>query len=508
MVQDITISGTTLSVRGNARDLMAGMNAASPVPPFGGGEQFAISPDGNEIAFTAEMIKRDTAWTTGWRIYTVPSSGGSPSWISQYVPADVRTSNPVYQPTGKLLAYLAMDRPGLESDRFHINLYNRQDKSTQPLTAKWDRSVSEMSWSDNGNFIFATATDIGYDKLFLIDARGGDVHELVSQGSNSGAYNVGNKVILSRSSMTAPADIWTLDVDFNTKTAQAPKPVTQINAGGLAQFNMSAPSQFFFTGAWGEKVQGWVMKPFNFDPSKKYPVVYLIHGGPESEWGDSWSYRWNPQLWVNHNKGGYAVVMVNPHGSSGMGQNFTDAVRNEWGGAPYHDLMDGLDFALKTYPWLDGSKICACGASYGGYMINWIQGQTNRFKCLVNHDGVFDTMSMYYGTEEIWFPESEYCPIKERGCTPWERPEGYEKYNPRNYVKNWQTPMLVIHGGHDFRIPESEGLSTFTALQRKGIPSKLLYYPLESHWVQKPDNGIMWYNNVLGWIDQWIGPKN
>jgi len=301
--------------------------------------------------------------------------------------------------------------------------------------------------------------------------------------------------------MNGPAEVWKAQLEgLDWQLTQ----LTNINNNLMSQFNLATPQKFFFYGHGNVKVQGWTIKPFGFDVAKKYPVVFLIHGGPEGSWEDSWSYRWNVQLWANK---GYAVVMVNPRGSTGMGQNFTDGVRNDWGGAPFIDLMKGLDFALAQNTWMDADKVCACGASYGGYMINWIQGQTNRFKCLVNHDGVFDTMSMYYSTEEIWFPESEYCAIKDRGCVPWNSPEGFERFNPRNFVKNWQTPMLVIHGGHDYRIPESEGLSTFTALQRRGIPSKLLYFPLESHWVQKPDNGIMWYNNVLGWLDQWIGQK-
>jgi dipeptidyl aminopeptidase/acylaminoacyl peptidase len=503
--QNVVIAGTTITLNGDPRDLMIGMPAASPIPPFGGGEQYDISPDGTQVAFTAEMIQHDTAWTTGWRIYTVQSAGGQPIWISENgVPAGVRTTNPVYQPNGNALAYLAMDRPGLESDRLHINIYDLQTGTTRPLTANWDRSISEISWSNDGNYLFATATDVGYDKLFLIEVSNGAVHPLISQGSNTGATAVGNTVILSRNSLQTPADIWAVTVDFNSKTAQGAHQLTQGNNQLLAQFQFNQPEQFFFIGSYGDKVQGWIIKPYGFDPTKKYPVVFLIHGGPEGAWEDAWSYRWNPQLWANH---GYAVVMINPHGSTGMGQNFTDAVRNDWGGAPYMDLMKGLDYALGTYTYLDSSKVCACGASYGGYMINWIAGQTHRFSCLVNHDGVFDTMAMYYGTEEIWFPESEYCPLKERGCTPWQRPEGFERWNPRNFVKNWITPMLVIHGGRDFRIPESEGLSTFTALQRRGIPSKLLYFPMESHWVLNPDNGIMWYNNVLGWIDSWIGPK-
>jgi len=271
--------------------------------------------------------------------------------------------------------------------------------------------------------------------------------------------------------------------------------LTQANQDLMSQFAFQHPESFYFTGANSSKVQGWLIKPYSFNPAKKYPLAFLIHGGPEGAWTDGWSYRWNPQLWANR---GYVVVMVNPQGSTGFGQAFTDAVREDWGGSPYISLMKGFDFVVSNYTFIDGNRACACGASYGGYMINWVNGKNEKkFKCLVNHDGVFDTVAMGYGTEELWFTEAEF------GGTPYDNIAGYEKFNPRNLAKTMNTPTLVIHGGMDYRIAISEGLSTFTALQRRGIPSKLLYFPLENHWVLKPDNGIMWYNNVLAWLDQW-----
>ncbi|KAL0476583.1 dpp5 [Acrasis kona] len=503
IVQPLTVTETTVSVSGAPKDLLSGMKVASPVPPFSGGEQYSISPDGSEVSFTGEVIEKETAWSTGWVTYSVPSSGGAAKVIhSDVVPKGVRTSNPSYSPDGKTIAYLAMDRPGLESDRFHINLYDRTTGQTRVLTDKWDRSISDFTWSTDSKYIVATATDVAIDSLFQINVATSEVTAIIDTGSNTAATVISpNTIILSRTSMNSPSDVWKAEVNFESKSPAQLTQLTDVNGALMAQFKLNAPQKFFALGHGNTKIQGWTIKPFNFEEGKKYPVVYLIHGGPEGSWEDSWSYRWNVQLWANK---GYAVVMVNPRGSTGMGQNFTDAVRNDWGGAPFVDLMKGLDYALNTNPWMDKSKTCACGASYGGFMINWIQGQTDRFKCLVNHDGVFDTMAMYYSTEELFFAESEYCAIKDRGCVPWEKPEGFERFNPRNFVKNWKTPMLVIHGGHDYRIPESEGLSTFTALQRRGIPSKLLYFPLESHWVQKPDNGIMWYNEVLGWIDAWI----
>jgi dipeptidyl aminopeptidase/acylaminoacyl peptidase len=270
--------------------------------------------------------------------------------------------------------------------------------------------------------------------------------------------------------------------------------VTRLNQAKVAAARFGKPEQFSFPGALGETVHGWIVHPVDFDPAKKYPVAFLIHGGPQGSFGNDFHYRWNPQAYAGR---GYAAVMVDFHGSTGYGQAFTDAINGDWGGAPYEDLMKGLDHALKTYPFLDKDRVGALGASYGGYMINWIAGQTDRFKCLVNHDGNLDEKMAYFDTEELWFPEWEH------GGTPWSNPKGYAKHNPVDFVQNWKTPMLVIHGGKDYRVVDTQGMSTFTVLQRKGIPSKFLYFPDENHWVLKPANSILWHNEVLKWIDKW-----
>ena len=258
---------------------------------------------------------------------------------------------------------------------------------------------------------------------------------------------------------------------------------------------MSRPEEFWFPGWNNEKGHGWLLKPHGFAAGRRYPVAFLIHGGPQGSWEDHFHYRWNPQAYAG---AGYAVITIDFHGSTGYGQAFTDSIRGDWGGKPYDDLMKGLDHALAQYPWLDGSRVGAAGASYGGYMINWIAGHTDRFRCLVNHDGGFDELGSYYNTEELWFPEWEY------GGLPWEKREVYEKWSPVTWVANWKTPMLVIHGGRDYRVTENEGMSTFTALQRKGVPSKFLYFPDENHWVLKAKNSILWHETVIGWLDEWV----
>ncbi|HXU13430.1 MAG TPA: S9 family peptidase, partial [Candidatus Binatia bacterium] len=273
------------------------------------------------------------------------------------------------------------------------------------------------------------------------------------------------------------------------------KAVTTLNAARVAAVRTGDYEQFEFKGAHGDTVRGFVCRPIDFQQGRKYPVAFLIHGGPQGSFGNDFHYRWNPQAYAG---AGYVAVEINFHGSTGFGQAFTDAIRKNWGGAPYDDLMKGLDYVLKTYPFVDGERMGALGASYGGYMINWIAGHTDRFKCLVSHDGEFDTRTSYYTTEELWFPEWE------NGGLPWEPGTTYERWSPALSVQNWKTPMLVVHGAKDFRLPETEGFSAFTALQRKGVPSKLLYFPDENHWVLKAKNSILWHDTVIGWLDQWL----
>ncbi|MEQ1894672.1 MAG: S9 family peptidase, partial [Planctomycetota bacterium] len=468
-------------------DLMKGMDADAPTHPFGGAEELAISPDGAEVLFCAKDDGSANAWTTNIDVWKVPSDGSArPARLSLGRGQD---TVPSYSPDGKTIAWLSMARAGYEADRQRIVLKDRASGKERVLTEAWDRSPGEYSWTADGQTILCTADNLGNHSLFSIEVASGAVRTLVEQGTSGAPQQAGARVVFGLDTLRSPVELHSVAL-----TGGATTPITRINAARVAAARMGDFEQFSFTGAKGDKVHGFLVKPADFEPGKKYPVAFLIHGGPQGSFGDHFHYRWNPQAYAGR---GYAAVMVDFHGSTGYGQAFTDAIRGDWGGAPYEDLMKGLDAALAQYSFLDGSKVAALGASYGGYMINWIAGQTDRFQCLVNHDGNLDERLAYYDTEELWFPEWEHG-------LPWEDPASYAKHNPIDHVAKWKTPMLVIHGGQDFRVVETQGMSTFTALQRRGIPSKFLYFPDENHWVLKPANSRFWHENVLGWLDQWL----
>jgi dipeptidyl aminopeptidase/acylaminoacyl peptidase len=316
------------------------------------------------------------------------------------------------------------------------------------------------------------------------------VRELVKQGTVVRPAAARGLVVFSKDDLGSPADLFSVKPDGSGLV-----PITRTNADLLASVRMGATEQFTFAGWNGETVHAWLVKPADFDPARKWPVAFLIHGGPQGSFGDNFHYRWNPQAYAG---AGYAAVMVDFHGSTGYGQAFTDSIAGDWGGKPLEDLQKGLAAALERFPFLDGDRVAALGASYGGYMVNWIAGKwPDRFRCLVSHDGNLDEQFAYFDTEELWFPEREH------GGPPWENPEGYQKHNPVNLVKSWKTPILVIHGGKDYRVVETQGMATFTAAQRRGIPSELLHFPDENHWVLKPRNSILWHHTVLGWLDRW-----
>jgi dipeptidyl aminopeptidase/acylaminoacyl peptidase len=315
---------------------------------------------------------------------------------------------------------------------------------------------------------------------------------MVEKGYNVAPSEVPGGLVYLHDDLASPAELF-----LAARGGTAPRALTRINAERVAAARTGAYEQFSFTGAKGDTVHGYLVKPVDFAPDRRYPVAFLIHGGPQGSFGDHFHYRWNPQAYAG---AGYAAVMIDFHGSTGYGQAFTDSIRGDWGGAPYEDLMKGLDYALSRYPFLDGQRVGALGASYGGYMINWIAGQTGRFRCLVNHDGNLDERLAYFDTEELWFPEWEHG-------TPWEDPAGYAKHNPIEHVGKWKTPMLVIHGALDYRVVDTQGMSTFTALQRRGIPSRFVHFPDENHWVLKPLNSRFWHAQVLGWLDQWLAAE-
>ena len=480
---------------GPARDLMAAMDADCPSKPFGGSEEFAASPDGKTVAFSVKNVGREEAWSTNFDLYEVPADGKAaprqlttnPAWDTQ----------PRFAPDGKTLAYLAMDRPGYEADRYHFVLRTLAGGAERRIdlradgSPRGDRSPSEFVWSADGKELYCTADHLGQHAVFAVDAATGKARILVGAGAAlSPQPAAAGRLLYGMHSLLGPTELYTVNL-----RGGAPRGVTRLNAAKMAAARCGKPEQFKFAGAKGDTVYGYIVTPADFDARKKYPVAFLIHGGPQGSFGNDFHYRWNPQAYAG---AGYAVVMVDFHGSTGYGQAFTDAINQDWGGAPYDDLMMGLDFALAKYPFLDRERIGALGASFGGYMIDWVAGKTQRFKCLVNHDGDFDQEMAYYDTEELWFPEWEH------GGVPWEHPENYRRFSPVDLVKNWKTPMLVVHGGKDYRVVVTQGLATFTALQRRGIPSKLLYFPDENHWVLKPANSILWHETVLGWLDQWL----
>ncbi len=472
-------------------DLSGSLDADVPSKPFGGSEEFAFSPDGSELVFAARIAGKSEPWSTNFDLYAVPVDGSSP-------PRNLTAANqawdtaPAFSPDGHQLAYLAMERPTYESDRFRVVVRDWASGQSRVLAEDWDRSPGSLVFSPDGKTLYTTASDLGNHSLFAIDVASGKVRRLISEGYVSSPQPVGDQVVVQIDSLTAPADLHTWCV-----SGCGLRQITHVNAERMAAIQLGEPEPFTFAGWNGETVHGWMVKPAGYVKGKKYPLAFLIHGGPQGSFGNHFHYRWNPQ---SYTAAGYAAVMIDFHGSTGYGQAFTDSIRGDWGGKPLEDLQKGLAAALERYPWIDGDRACALGASYGGFMIYWIAGTwPDRFNCLVDHDGVFDTRSMYFETEELWFPEWDM-----RG-TYWNNPLQHERHNPAQHVSRWKTPMLVVQGGHDYRVPESQGLQAFTALQRQGIPSRLLYYPDENHWVLKPNNSMQWHEEVLRWLGQWTG---
>ncbi|MEP0774769.1 MAG: S9 family peptidase [Acidobacteriota bacterium] len=482
--------------KGSATDLMPAMDADCPTRPFGGSEDFDISPDGRTVVFSAKDAGREEAWSTNYDLFAVPMDASAPPRKLTANPA--WDAAPLFSPDGKTLAYLAMRRTGYEADRFDIVLRDWASGAERKITVRandtplGDRSAGELAWSEDGKELYCTADHLGQKAIFAVDVASGKSRILVEEGTCVAPQPAaGGRILYGMHSLLGPTELYTLSTDCRQGCR-----VTRLNDAKVAAARWGRPEQFTFKGAGGDTVYGYIVYPVDFVPTKKYPVAFLIHGGPQGSFGNDFHYRWNPQAYAG---AGYAAVMIDFHGSTGYGQAFTDSINQDWGGKPLEDLLLGLEFALKRYPFLDGTRVGALGASYGGYMINWIAGKApDHFKALVCHDGNLDERMAYFDTEELWFPEWE------RGGTPWEVPQNYAKHNPIELVKNWKTPMLVIHGVKDYRVVYTQGLSTFTALQRRGIPSKLLIFPDENHWVLKPANSIQWHETVLGWLDQWL----
>jgi len=484
-----------------ARDLTPGDH---DVPPFslGGQDMYAVSPDGQEVAYTSNIDEVE-ATSTNNEIFIVPIAGGAPKKISTSPGSD---TTPLYSQDGKYLAWRSQARAGFEADKWRLIVQDRQSGQTRDLTEKFDRSVGSFTWFGTSALLL-TAEDHGASPIFVaLPARphGPEIIEFKEPGSAEIHADdlvwSKNTLFFTRMSAVAPNEIWKHDdlADGGPIWEQKHpgfEPLTHMNDALLSQIDMQPLESFTFKGANNEDVQGFMVKPPGFDPNKKYPLKFLLHGGPQGAWGNEWTYRWNAELFAAN--GNYVVVMINFHGSTGYGQKFTDSISGDWGGKPYIDVMNGLDYLEKTYPFIDKNREAALGASYGGYMANWLLGHTNRFKCIVSHDGMFNAESAYGTTEELWFANWEF------GGPPWKKRDVYRKWSPHEYAANFKTPTLVVHGQNDYRLDVSQGFDLFTTLQVLKVPSKMLYFPDEGHWVLKPQNSQLWYKTVNDWVDQW-----
>jgi dipeptidyl aminopeptidase/acylaminoacyl peptidase len=474
-----------------ARDLTPGDH---DVPPFnlGGQDMYAISPDGREVAYTSNVDEVE-AISTNNEIFVVSMAGGAPKKISTSPGSDTA---PLYSRDGVNIAWRSMARGGFEADRSILVVYHRDSGQLQKLTEGFDRSVESFVWAPDSSALFFTAQDHGESPIWFMPLEADIPEEVTRTHADDLAFGPQHKLYFSRMSVVAPNEIARTDVSTvrSPATKIEPAAVTYLNEALLSQIAMQPVEPFTFKGAENADVQGFLVKPPTFDAKRKYPLKFLIHGGPQGAWGDSWTFRWNAQLFA---AGGYVVVMINPRGSTGYGQKFTDGVSGDWGGKPYVDLMKGLDYVEKTFPFVDKNREAALGGSYGGYMVNWILGHSNRFKCLVSHDGMFNAESAYGTTEELWFNDWEF-----KG-PPWNNRELYRKWSPHEYARDFKTPTLVVHGQLDYRLDVSQGFDLFTTLQRLKVPSKMLYFPDEGHWVLKPQNSRLWYKTVNEWVDQW-----
>jgi dipeptidyl aminopeptidase/acylaminoacyl peptidase len=468
-----------------ARDLTPGPFNA-PHFSVGGGDEFEVSPDGKELVYSSNVDEKDQALSTNSDVFIVPVAGGTAKRLTTRRGADTA---PKYSPDGKWIAWRSQERAGYEADIWELWLYNRATGATTRIAQPFVNDIDSVTWAPDSRTMYVTAPENGTSAVYEMTLDGrfnripttGSIHDVVPSRDNKTLY-------FQMSTLRKPADIYSL-----TRKGDLRKLTTE-NDALLGSVAMGETSSVTWTGADNARVQGWLVKPANFDASKKYPAIVLIHGGPQGAWGDAWSYRWNPQMWAAR---GYAVFMPNPRGSTGFGQPFKEEISGDWGGKVYTDIMNGVDM-FAAMPYVDANRMGAAGASYGGYMVNWILGHSDRFKALVSHAGVYNLESMYGVTEELWFTEFEF-----KG-NPWDNPELYTKWSPHRFVKNFKTPTLVTHGELDFRVPVNEGQQLFTALQRRGVPSRLVIFPDEGHWILKPQNSKLWHEQVGAWFDRWL----
>jgi dipeptidyl aminopeptidase/acylaminoacyl peptidase len=470
------------------RDLTPGK---ADVPPFslGGPDDYAFSPDSREIAFARKTAQVE-AFSTNSDLFVLDLTKPDAT-ARQITPNPAADGGPAYSPDGRYIAYRAQQRPGFEADRWQLMLYDRQAGQSRSITASWDRAVDSYTWTPDSKALYITAEDQGRSVVFRLDTTGTAPQALAIPASSGDVQLTadGHTVVFSSNCIASPTELYRAGADGSGITA-----ITRVNADALAAFRLRPAESVSYAGAGGARVQAWVVKPANFHEDAKYPLLFLVHGGPQGAWTDGWTYRWNAQVFA---AAGYVVFMPNPHGSTGFGQRFTDEISCDWGGQVFEVLMKGADYA-EALPYVERGRTGAAGASFGGYMMDWFLGHTTRFKAIVTHAGVYNLASMYGVTEELWFPEWDL-----KG-TPWTNQELYDRFSPHRYAKNFKTPTLVTHGELDFRVPIGEGLQLYTTLQRMGVPSKMIYFPDEGHWINKPGNSALWYHSFIEWMDRWV----
>jgi dipeptidyl aminopeptidase/acylaminoacyl peptidase len=463
------------------------LNSINDVPPIalGSSNDYNFSPDGREVVFT---MNKDSmlATSTNNDIFIISLDGtGDQRKISESKGND---NQPIYSPNGKYIAFRSMARAGFEADKQTLVLYNRETKKLKNISEQLDISFGQMVWANDSKSIFYTAANEIYNSIYNINIETKENKLLIKNVDASGLNLVGSKLIFKSQKSTLPFEIFSAEIDGKNITQ-----ITSINASLLAELEMNDVETFWSNGPENAKVQSIIVKPPFFDAVKKYPMIFLIHGGPQGHWTDDFHYRWNLQMFASK---GYVVVAPNPRGSTGYGQAFTDGISQDWGGKVYEDLMNAYDYAIANYNFIDSKNTFAAGASYGGYMINWIEGHNTKFNALVSHDGVYNLESMYGTTEELWFPEWE------NGGTPWGNRELYKKWSPSQFVSDFNTPLLLVQGGMDFRVPEGQAFELFTALQKMGVDSKFIYFPKETHFVLKPQNAKFWWKTIFDWYEK------
>jgi len=476
---------------GVAKDLTPGTRH---VPPFslGGPDDYAVAPDNKEVCYVMNP-DAEPAVSTNSELYVVPIEGGEARKITLNSGAD---NSPLYSPDGKWIAFRSQQRAGYESDRWRLAVLDRSSARVSILTENLDRPVNSFAWSFDSRRLFFVTEDRGRSVLQMSPVTGGASRILISAPGHLDDVQFsadGKTMVYSEMSGARPTEIFTV-----ASTGGSAKALTKLNDAFLAEHSITPLEDFWVIGAEETKVHSFVVKPPNFRANQKYPVLFLIHGGPQGAWGESWSYRWNPQVFAS---AGFLVVMPNPRGSTGYGQKFTDDINSDWGGKVYDDIMAVVDH-VAALPYTDPDRMAAAGGSYGGYMVNWMLGHNNRFKAFVSHAGVYDLRSMAGETEELWFPMWEF-----RGM-PWDNPDVYQRWSPSYYVSEFKTPTLVIHGELDYRVPVGQGMQLFTGLQMKKVPSKMLLFPDEGHWILKPQNSVLWYNQFIEWVTEWTRKSN